>query len=84
MADTADESPPDADEVRRRIARQLHVDVRRQREQEATSQESLVLRGRGIGDTMQARGMVLTWSKQAKDALPKRPGTKKAASDTDD
>lgn len=85
MADTADETPPGAAEVRRRVERQVHAAVRRERIRQSTSSEALMLGGRGVGGTTSTRaaGIVLSWSKDAREALPKRPGAKKA-SDTDD
>lgn len=74
---TEPDPTPDAAEIRRRIERQLTVDLRRERDRQAISREALTLGGRGIGDftSTRVRRIELSWSKEARDALPKRGGT---------
>ncbi len=83
MSDT-DDAVPDAEMIRRRVQRDVLAAARRERLKQAQSLAALLATTRGVNTTTSTSpGMVLHWSKHARDALPKRPGGKKA-SDTDD
>lgn len=76
MTDATDDPPPDADEIRRRVQRDVLAAVRRERLKQAQSLASLLATTRGVNTATStgAAGMQLSWSKQARDALPKRGG----------